>query len=96
MPRSISVSRKYFPALSRDDSLPSSQRSLRGRRKPWGGGPAGVAARKVDVVKVAADEEVVRAARKALRGDEAGRARASTMSERVEAMKVAVRSCRKG
>ena len=53
MPRSISVSRKYFPALSRDVSVLSSQRFTRGRRKPEGGGPAGVAAKRVEVEKVA-------------------------------------------
>ena len=49
MPRIISKSRKYLPALSSEDSLPSSQRSLRGRRKPAGGGPDGVAAREAEV-----------------------------------------------
>ena len=34
--------------------MPSSQRSARGRRKPDGGGPEGVAARRVDVEKAAA------------------------------------------
>lgn len=35
-----------MPALSKDDSLRSSQRSIVGNLKPCGGGPAGVAARK--------------------------------------------------
>lgn len=53
MPRSISVSRKYLLALSRELSLPSYQRSCRGRRNPWVGGPAGVAERKDEVENVA-------------------------------------------
>lgn len=89
MPRSISVRRKYLPALSRADSLPSSQRSFRGSRNPWGGGPAGVAARREVLVKVA-DGIVVRVARKAVRGMEVGRARASIVRERAEDMVVVV------
>ena len=85
MPRAISVRRKYLPALSREDSLPSSQRSFRGSRKPWGGGPAGVAARREVLVKVA-DGIVVRVARKAVRGMEVGRARPSMVRERAGAM----------
>ena len=89
MPRNISVRRKYFPALSIEDSLPSSQRSFRGSRKPWGGGPAGVAPRREALLKVA-DGIVVRVARKALRGAEVGRARASIIRERAEAMAVSI------
>lgn len=63
----------------------SSQRSFRASRKPWGGGPAGVAARREVLVKVA-DGIAVRVARKELRGMEVGRARASIMRERAEAM----------
>ena len=87
MPRSISVSRKYLPALSREDSVPSSQRSFRGSRKPWGGGPAGVAARRDVLVKVA-DSIVVRGIGKTVRGIEVGRARTSIVKERAEAMMV--------
>lgn len=72
-----------------EDSLPSSQRSFRGSRKPCGGGPAGVAARREVLLKVA-DGIVVRVARKAVRGAEVGRARASIMRERAEAMVVGV------
>ena len=86
MPRSISVRRKYLPALSREDSLPSSQRSFRGSRKPWGGGPAGVAARRDVLAKVADGIIVVRVERKAVRGMEVGRARVRVMRERAEAM----------
>jgi hypothetical protein len=43
IPRAISVNRKYFPALSSDDSLLSSHLSGFGNRKPGGGGPEGVA-----------------------------------------------------
>ena len=89
MPRAISVRRKYLPALSRDDSLLSSHRSFRGSRKPWGGGPAGVAARRDVLVKVA-DGIVVRVGSKAVRGIEAGRARASVARDRAEAMMLRV------
>lgn len=43
MPLAISVKRKYFPALSNDDSLLWSHRSGLGNLKPAGGGPEGVA-----------------------------------------------------
>jgi len=43
IPRAISVNKKYFPALSSDDSLLSSHLSGFGNRKPGGGGPDGVA-----------------------------------------------------
>ena len=85
MPRSISVMRKYLPALSREVSFPSSQRSFRGSRKPWGGGPTGVAPRRDVLVKVA-DGIVVRAARRTVRGTEVGRTRASEIRERADAM----------
>ena len=91
MPRTISVSRKYLPALSREDSLPSSQRSFRGSRKPWGGGPAGVAARWEVLVKVA-EGIVVRAVRKAVKGVTVGRARVRAMRERADAIVVDVES----
>ena len=87
MPRSISVMRKYFPALSNELSLLSSQRSVRGSRKPDGGGPAGVADRSADEEKAAvAVGEYVLEARKGVRGVEDGRARASAVSVLVEAM----------
>lgn len=53
MPLIISVIRKNVPALSNELSLLSSHRSLRGKRKPCGGGPAGVAARMVEDEKAA-------------------------------------------
>lgn len=90
MPRIISVRRKYLPALSREDSLLSSQRSFRGSRKPWGGGPAGVAARREVLLKVA-DGIVVRVARKAVSRVEVGRVRVSIVRERAEAMVMAVK-----
>lgn len=89
MPRAISVRRKYLPALSREDSLPSSQRSFRGSRKPWGGGPAGVAARREVLVNVA-DGIVGRAARKAVRWMEFGRTRVSIVRERADAMVLSI------
>ena len=87
MPRSISVRRKYLPALSRDDSLPSSHRFTLGRRNPEGGGPAGKAARREEVVKVA-EGHVLRAARTLARDEEVGRARASAVRDLVEAIVV--------
>lgn len=86
MPRSISVRRKYLPALSREDSLLSSQRSLRARRKPCGGGPAGVARRCVEVEKVATVGVVMRAAKRLVRGVDVGRVRTSAVRERAEVM----------
>ena len=97
MPRAISVRRKYLPALSRDDSLPSSHRFTLGRRKPEGGGPAGKAARREEVVKVA-EGHVLRAARTLARDEEVRRARASAVRDLAEAMAVNVnvvaRRCR--
>ena len=89
MPRIISVRRKYLPALSRDDSALSSHRFTRGRRKPEGGGPAGVAAKREEVVKVA-DGHVLWAARTPARDEEAGRARASAARDLAEAMVTSV------
>lgn len=82
-----------MPALSREDSTPSSQRSLRARRKPCGGGPAGVAERCWDVEKVAAAGEVVRAARMEVRGFGIGRACANLERERIVAMLVVLVVC---
>ena len=92
MPRSISVRRKYLPALSRAVSLLSSHRFTRGRRKPEGGGPAGKAARREEVVKVA-EGHVLWAARTLARDEEAGRARVSAVNDLAEAMVVGVQ-CR--
>ena len=89
MPRSISVRRKYLPALSRDDSALSSHRFTRGRRKPEGGGPAGVAAKRDEVAKVA-DGHVLRAARTPARVEDVGRARVSAVRDLAEAMVVGV------
>lgn len=55
MPRNNSAIRKYFPALSREDSVPSSHFFGGGRRKPGWGGPAGVAARFTEEEKFAMD-----------------------------------------
>lgn len=55
MPRNNSAIRKYFPALSREDSAPSSHFFGGGRRKPGWGGPAGVAARFTEEEKFAMD-----------------------------------------
>ena len=80
--------RKYLPALSREDSLPSSHRSLRARRKPCGGGPAGVAKRFVEEEKVAAaaGEKVVRPRRWLERELDNGRSRRRRERERAEAI----------
>ena len=53
IPLAISVRRKYLPALSNVDSLLWSHLSGLGSRKPAGGGPDGVAARKVVVENAA-------------------------------------------
>ena len=87
MPRIISVRRKYLPALSRADSLLSSHRSFRGRRKPCGGGPAGVAAREEEDENAAvARGKVVRAQSMALKGAEVGRVRARLVRDLVTAI----------
>ncbi len=80
IPLAISVKRKYFPALSNDDSLLSSHLSGFGNRKPGGGGPEGVAYARSVVVENAARGEVVGVN---VRMDEAslavGRLRATSM-----------------
>lgn len=75
MPRAISVKRKYLLALSKEFSVPSSQRCVRGSRKLFGGAPAGVAAMGAEVEKSAAPQEgkVEREQRGAVRGLEHGR-----------------------
>lgn len=82
--------RKYLPALSRALSLPSSHRSFRGRRNPCGGGPAGVAHWEGDVEKVAvavvAEGESMWVERRARMGRDDGRARASTVKARMDAI----------
>ncbi len=87
IPRIISVRRKYLPALSSEVSLLSSHRSFRGRRKPSGGGPAGVAAREAEEEKAAvARGKVVRAESVALGGAEVVSVRARPATYLVEAM----------
>lgn len=81
MPRIISVSRKYFPALSREPSAPWSQRLGAGRRNPEGGGPAGRAARGTLVEKRA-----VAGALDARKSCVVGRARANMVIGLVLAM----------
>ena len=49
MPRNSSVMRKYLPALSSEDSSPSSHRFGLGRRKPFGGAPGKGASCRVEV-----------------------------------------------
>ena len=78
-----------MPALSRDDSLPSSHRFTLGRRNPEGGGPAGKAAKREEVVKVA-EGHVLRAARTLARDEEVGRARASAARDLAEAIVVGI------
>lgn len=88
MPRAISPIRKYLPALSKADSLLSSHLSLRGRRKPEGGGPAGIAARVAEEENGAARKEgpFVRGEMRAVTGRDIGRVRASTVRGLIEAM----------
>jgi len=91
IPRTISDSRKYLPALSRAVSLLSSQRLTRGRRKPEGGGPAGVAARGADEENeaVMGRGQGVRAERRVVRAVVVGRVlRESIMRVRGVAMVV--------
>ncbi len=74
-------------------SLPSSHRLVRGSRKPEGGGPAGVAARRAEVenaaVAIGLDGED-RAQRKLLMGTEVGLVLANTVRDFVAAIVVAV------
>lgn len=94
MPRNISNSKKYLPALSNAPS-PSSQRLGRGNRKPGGGGPAGVAARGKVVEKRATVAAVGRrpvAKCEGLRSVAAGRLRASMLNGFVLAILGAVGS----
>lgn len=55
MPRKISDMRKYLLALSKEDSVVSSHFLGGARRKPDGGGPAGVAARHTEEEKFAVE-----------------------------------------
>lgn len=79
MPRAISVNKKYFPALSRVDSLLSSHLSGFGNRKPGGGGPEGVAARRLLVEKAASELVVGAKGRTELVSLAAGRLRATSI-----------------
>jgi hypothetical protein len=79
IPRIISAKRKYLPALSNDDSLLSSHLSGFGSRKPAGGGPKGVTARR-PVVENAAKELVAGVkGRTELESQAVGRLRATSM-----------------
>ena len=84
MPLAISVKRKYLPALSNALSLPSSHRSGRGNRNPFGGGPAGVAYRLEDVENAA--EQLNGVSREFSTAVAHGRARASATVYLVEAI----------
>ena len=80
--------RKYFPALSKEFSLPSSHRSFRGSLKPCGGGPAGVARRNADEEKAALIEgHNRRAGEGAPKADGEGRSLASVASDLTGAIK---------
>lgn len=72
--------RKYFPALSSEDSLLSSHRSGLDRRKPGGGGPEGVAWR-TEVVENAAARAAGESGRRLADSDSvaAGRLRAASI-----------------
>lgn len=88
IPLAISVMRKNVPALSKELSLLSSHRSLRGKRKPCGGGPAGVAAWTAEDEKAAVAVGLkcldVMVPVSAVRG----RARTSAVTDLVEAIAV--------
>ena len=89
MPRNISSSKKYLAALSSVFSF-SSQRFGRGRRKPGGGGPWGVAARAEVVEKRATvageGPRAVEAKGEGRSSADAGRLRASMLNGFVEAI----------
>jgi hypothetical protein len=79
IPLAISLKRKYLPALSNEDSLLSSHLSGFGNRKPAGGGPDGVAARR-PVVENGAKEFVAGVkGRTELESLAVGRLRATSM-----------------
>ena len=82
MPRIISVSRKYLPALSNELSFDSSHRRSLGNLKPWGGGPEGVADRGADVEKAALHLADARDLGSDLATEVYGRARASAAMDR--------------
>jgi hypothetical protein len=72
--------RKYFPALSNEDSLLSFHLSGFGNRKPGGGGPEGVAyARRVLVEKAGKGLEEAARGRTALESLVAGRLRTTNI-----------------
>jgi hypothetical protein len=79
IPRIISPKRKYFPALSNEDSLPSSHLSGLFIRKPAGGGPKGVAARKPVVENDARALVECMKGRTGLKSLDVGRLRATSM-----------------
>lgn len=84
MPRNSSASRKYLLALSRDDSSLWSHRLGGGRRKPDGGGPAGVAALETEVEKLAVERrEDERQSEEASR-EEDGRREATSLAMGLE------------
>ena len=88
MPLIISVMRKNVPALSKEVSLLSSQRSLRGKRKPCGGGPAGVAAWMAEDEKAAVAVGLKCLAATVPVSGVKGRARASAVRDLVDAIAV--------
>lgn len=79
IPLAISVKRKYFPALSNVDSLLSSHLAGLGNRKPAGGGPDGVAARKLVEEKAATGLKVGLMVRAVLESLTGGRLRATSI-----------------
>jgi hypothetical protein len=71
--------RKYLPALSSEDSFPSSHLSGLGRRKPGGGGPEGVADRRAVVEKAATRVAAGVNGRRDVESAAAGRLRATSV-----------------
>ena len=80
--------RKNVPALSKELSLLSSHRSFRGKRKPCGGGPAGVAARMAEDEKAAVAVGLKCLDLTVPVSGMQGRARASAAKDLVEAITV--------
>jgi hypothetical protein len=88
MPLNSSIIKKYLPALSSALSLLWSHRLGVAIRNPAGGGPAGVAARMVLVENNAAVVGAIRHPEARRMTADAGRARTSAVSGRVEAIVV--------
>ena len=95
IPRIISARRKYLLALSSELSPLSSHRRVGGKRKPEGGGPAGVAALWVDDenAAVAVRDKIVRLGTPTVENAETVRLRDINVRDLAHAM--AMKTCDK-